>query len=359
MGTLGKALGASGGYICGSRALIDFLVNRARTFHFFAPRPCPPPRPPPLRRIQFRCNRAPARSAETSSGNSSSAGNRRVWFDPSPCELGTRDSPEERPAEAPSSRDCRRRNAERWRSRRPARAGNFRSRHSLSDRRARLRPACASRLTAAHSAEDVESTGVRALQINRESSIVNRPMHRSPTRSPLRLASVHPDARLAQARADRHRRGPRRGACAMFTAGEYLDANSSIWTNLHGHNHPKINAAIQRQLRKIAHSSALGLRMNRRRCWLAELVEAANRIYDLRFASDEKPAKRTRKSKIANRRLEKVFFSDDGSTAMEVALKLAYEFARRTRGPQPRAAVPLARRRVSRRHGGRGLARPH
>src|SRR5580765_2374757 len=40
---------------------------------------------------------------------------------------------------------------------------------------------------------------------------------------------------------------------------EYLDANSSIWTNLHGHNHPKINNAIQRQLKRIAHSSALGL----------------------------------------------------------------------------------------------------
>ena len=40
---------------------------------------------------------------------------------------------------------------------------------------------------------------------------------------------------------------------------EYLDANSSIWTNLHGHNHPRINAAIRRQLGKIAHSSALGL----------------------------------------------------------------------------------------------------
>ena len=34
MGTLGKALGASGGYVCGSRALIDYLVNRARSFIF-------------------------------------------------------------------------------------------------------------------------------------------------------------------------------------------------------------------------------------------------------------------------------------------------------------------------------------
>src|SRR5258708_35851967 len=39
----------------------------------------------------------------------------------------------------------------------------------------------------------------------------------------------------------------------------YLDANSSIWTNLHGHNHPRINAPVQRQLMKITHRSVVGL----------------------------------------------------------------------------------------------------
>src|SRR5208283_5319252 len=57
---------------------------------------------------------------------------------------------------------------------------------------------------------------------------------------------------------------------------EYLDANSSIWTNLHGHNHPRINSAIQRQLKKVAHSSALGL-ANEPASLLAEkLVQVAN-----------------------------------------------------------------------------------
>src|SRR3954454_4007136 len=55
---------------------------------------------------------------------------------------------------------------------------------------------------------------------------------------------------------------------------EYLDANSSIWTNLHGHAHPKINTAIQQQLKKIAHSSALGL-ANEPASLLAEKLVAA------------------------------------------------------------------------------------
>ncbi len=93
----------------------------------------------------------------------------------------------------------------------------------------------------------------------------------------------------------------------------YLDANSSIWTNLHGHNHPAINTALRQQLAKIAHSSALGLASEPASLLAEKLVAVAN------GRNPARPA----------RRLEKVFFSDDGSTAVEVALKLAYEFARR------------------------------
>ncbi len=109
-----------------------------------------------------------------------------------------------------------------------------------------------------------------------------------------------------------------RGAVLWDVRGrEYLDANSSIWTNLHGHAHPKLNSAIRNQLRKVAHTSALGLANEPASLLAAELVRVANR--------DKR-----------NPGLSKVFFSDDGSTAVEAALKLAYEFTRRTRGPKPK-----------------------
>jgi adenosylmethionine-8-amino-7-oxononanoate aminotransferase len=114
----------------------------------------------------------------------------------------------------------------------------------------------------------------------------------------------------------------------------YLDANSSIWTNLHGHQHPKINAAITRQLKKISHSSALGFANEPASLLAAQLVKAANAIYDLRFTIYDQQARAARKSEFVNRKLNKVFYSDDGSTALEVALKLAYEYTRRTRGPK-------------------------
>ncbi|MBT4902057.1 MAG: adenosylmethionine--8-amino-7-oxononanoate transaminase, partial [Verrucomicrobia bacterium] len=103
---------------------------------------------------------------------------------------------------------------------------------------------------------------------------------------------------------------------------EYIDGNSSIWTNLHGHNHPKFNAAIRRQLGRVAHTSALGLANEPASLLGQALVQLANPRTDL--------AKR-------QSRLAKVLYSDDGSTAVEVALKLAYEFARRTgRARKPR-----------------------
>jgi adenosylmethionine-8-amino-7-oxononanoate aminotransferase len=113
---------------------------------------------------------------------------------------------------------------------------------------------------------------------------------------------------------------------------EYLDANSSIWTNLHGHQHPKINAAITRQLKKISHSSALGF-ANEPASLLAErLVGIANCQLPIANLSRAHARPKNWKLAIGNCKLEKVFFSDDGSTALEVALKLAYEFTRRTRG---------------------------
>ena len=109
-----------------------------------------------------------------------------------------------------------------------------------------------------------------------------------------------------------------RGAVLRDVYGrQYLDANSSIWTNLHGHNHPGLNRALQSQLRKVAHVSALGFAN-------PPAARLAARLIGLAHSSGD-PA------------LTKVFFSDNGSTAMEVALKLAYEFTRRSgRTAKPR-----------------------
>ncbi|MGO8675708.1 MAG: aspartate aminotransferase family protein [Limisphaerales bacterium] len=117
---------------------------------------------------------------------------------------------------------------------------------------------------------------------------------------------------------------------------KYLDANSSIWTNLHGHNHPALNAAISRQLKKIAHSSALGLANEPASLLAEQLVKAANA--PLKWPCCPPPGRTPApRHGHLNAGLRKVFLSDDGSTAIEVALKLAYAFARRTgRSAKPR-----------------------
>jgi lysine---8-amino-7-oxononanoate aminotransferase len=110
------------------------------------------------------------------------------------------------------------------------------------------------------------------------------------------------------------------GSTLVDVAGkEYLDCNASIWTNLHGHRRAELDEAIRDQLNRIAHSSPLGL-SNVPAPHLAKcLVESAAQT----TFSD---------SPITGPDLTKVFFSDDGSTAMEVALKLSFESARRRFG---------------------------
>ncbi len=91
---------------------------------------------------------------------------------------------------------------------------------------------------------------------------------------------------------------------------KYLDGSSSIWVNLHGHRHHLLDAAIRRQLDKIAHSTLLGLASPPSILLARELV------------------------RIAPKGLTRVFYSDDGSTAVEVALKMAIQYWQQRHPPQ-------------------------
>src|SRR5438552_17823540 len=107
-----------------------------------------------------------------------------------------------------------------------------------------------------------------------------------------------------------------RGAILRDAQGrEYIDGNSSIWTNIHGHNHPRINAAIREELDRIAHSSFLG----------ATHAAAINLAGDIIAVFPPET-------------LTRVFYSDDGSTAIEVALVLVAQPVR-MRGDERRTFV--------------------
>jgi adenosylmethionine---8-amino-7-oxononanoate aminotransferase len=82
----------------------------------------------------------------------------------------------------------------------------------------------------------------------------------------------------------------------------YIDGISSLWCTVHGHRHPAIDMAIKDQVDRVAHSTMLGLTH-------APAIRLAQRLVDL--APDG---------------LRRVFYSDNGSTACEVALKMAYQW---------------------------------
>lgn len=94
-----------------------------------------------------------------------------------------------------------------------------------------------------------------------------------------------------------------KGSYLIDTEGnKYLDGTSSIWVNLHGHRHPILDRAVKKQLDKIAHSTFLGLSN-------PPAIELARELI-----------------RIAPKGLTRVFYSDNGSTAVEIALKMAVQY---------------------------------
>jgi adenosylmethionine-8-amino-7-oxononanoate aminotransferase len=93
------------------------------------------------------------------------------------------------------------------------------------------------------------------------------------------------------------------GAYLIDESGRrYLDGVSSLWANLHGHRRREIDDAVRAQLDKLAHSTLLGLTH-------PPAITLAERL-----------------ATLAGPALPHVFYSDSGSTAVEVALKMAFQF---------------------------------
>ncbi|MCA9267176.1 MAG: aminotransferase class III-fold pyridoxal phosphate-dependent enzyme, partial [Planctomycetales bacterium] len=102
------------------------------------------------------------------------------------------------------------------------------------------------------------------------------------------------------------------GCTLIDSAGRRLiDGVSSLWCNVHGHRHPTIDAAIRRQLEQVAHVTSLGLSN-------PTTIRLAKRL-----------------AEIAPGDLDHVFFSDDGATCVEVALKMAFQYWRQRKDPRP------------------------
>jgi adenosylmethionine-8-amino-7-oxononanoate aminotransferase len=98
----------------------------------------------------------------------------------------------------------------------------------------------------------------------------------------------------------------------------YIDGVSSLWVNVHGHRHARIDAALKKQIGRLAHSTLLGLSNS-------PSITLAKRLID-----------------IAPDGLKKVFYSDNGSTAAEIAIKMAYQYWQNTGEKKKTAIVHLA-----------------
>ncbi len=92
----------------------------------------------------------------------------------------------------------------------------------------------------------------------------------------------------------------------------YLDSVSSMWCNVHGHRVPELDSALREQVERVAHTTLLGLAN-------VPSIRLARRLVEL-----------------APPGLTRVFYSDDGATAVEVALKMAFQYWRQCPTPRPK-----------------------
>jgi len=97
----------------------------------------------------------------------------------------------------------------------------------------------------------------------------------------------------------------------------YIDGVSSLWCNVHGHRHPAIDQAVRDQLDRVAHTTMLGLSH-------PSAIRLAERLADL-----------------APGDLNRVFYSDSGSTAVEIAIKMAFQYHAQNGEPQRKRFVRL------------------
>jgi adenosylmethionine-8-amino-7-oxononanoate aminotransferase len=98
----------------------------------------------------------------------------------------------------------------------------------------------------------------------------------------------------------------------------YLDGVSSLWVTVHGHRRPEIDAAVREQIDRVSHSTLLGLAS-------VPSIQLAKRLVG-----------------IAPRGLTRVFYSDSGSTSVEVAVKMAWQYWQQKGRPEKHRFVGLA-----------------
>lgn len=101
------------------------------------------------------------------------------------------------------------------------------------------------------------------------------------------------------------------GCWLIDTEGRrYLDGVSSLWVTVHGHRHPRLDQALRDQIDRIAHSTLLGITN-------VPAIELARRLVG-----------------VAPEGLTKVFYAENGASAVEIALKMAFQYWRHRGEPQ-------------------------